>query len=331
MKHLSFVQPRFESFVGPRRKFICLIQAIIMLMCSIAGDPRVKKPRRDRADAALEALTPEDIVACGLAADFGEVCLSFLRIFDVSFHDPARTLREKREFVHALKVLFLQGHILAAIPPEARVQSFSGGVITAKTLTQIAVEQCAEKRTFYYGSKVKVLWGRNAAADAKEALTHLQDAVEQTIERIGTDLNERDLMNRLECFDLEQWQEAKRLLRGSEAEKGGGAENQQPLAQGARCPFRQAGRPAGRSPVAAHGGPQDRASRLEAHGPGAVRGRRVRPPRRCRRVRAVPGRAFRGSRGPGPGRRATPSPGRRARPGCRRDRPGPSPSPGRRA
>ena len=118
LKHLSFVQPRFESFVGPRRKFICMIQAIIMLLCSIAADPRVKKPRRDRADAALDALTPQDIIACGLAADFGEVCLSFLRIFDVSFHDPARTLREKREFVHALKVLFLEGHILAAIPPK---------------------------------------------------------------------------------------------------------------------------------------------------------------------------------------------------------------------
>ena len=47
LKHLSFVQPRFESFVGPRRKFICLIQAIIMLLCSIAADQwREEAPAR---------------------------------------------------------------------------------------------------------------------------------------------------------------------------------------------------------------------------------------------------------------------------------------------
>ena len=109
-----------------------------MLLCSVAGDPRLEKARRDRAQDALEAITPADIIACGLAADFGEVCLSFLRTFDVSFHDPARTLREKREFVRALRVLFLDGHILAAIPADARVQAFSGGEVTAKTLTQIA-------------------------------------------------------------------------------------------------------------------------------------------------------------------------------------------------
>ena len=35
MKHFCFVKPRFESFVGPRRKYICLLQAIVMLLCGI--------------------------------------------------------------------------------------------------------------------------------------------------------------------------------------------------------------------------------------------------------------------------------------------------------
>ena len=117
-----------------------------MLLCGVAGDPRIEKPRRDRAEAALGAMTPGDIIACGLAADFGEVCLSFIRTFDVNFHDPARTLREKREFVRALRLLFIDGHILSEAPPDARVQSFSGGEIAAKTFIQIAIEQCAEMR-----------------------------------------------------------------------------------------------------------------------------------------------------------------------------------------
>ena len=163
-----------------------------MLLCGVAGDPRIEKPRRDRAEAALGAMTPGDIIACGLAADFGEVCLSFIRTFDVNFHDPARTLREKREFIRALRVLFLDGHIVAEIPADARIQAFSGGQVAAKTLTQIALEQCEPMRTFYYGSRTKVLWSRTSASDTKRAVAHLQDVVEACITRVETDLYERD-------------------------------------------------------------------------------------------------------------------------------------------
>ena len=185
-----------------------------MLLFSIAGNPREKKDRWDRAEAALNAMTAEDTLSCGLVADYCEVCLSFIRTFDVSAHDPARTLPEKREFIHVLTVLFLEGHILAELPPDARAQACSGGEIPAKTLTQIAVEQLQPMRTFYYGSKTKVLWARGANERCREALRRLQDCVRVCIARLDADLYERDILNRLECFDLAQWNAACDAVRG---------------------------------------------------------------------------------------------------------------------
>lgn len=113
LKHLSFAKQRFDSFVGPRRKYICLLQAIVMLLCGIAGDPRQKKAIRDRAEAALDAITPADTLACGMAADFAEECLAFIRCFDVGEHDCALSPSQRRKFQRALKILFLDGYIYA--------------------------------------------------------------------------------------------------------------------------------------------------------------------------------------------------------------------------
>jgi len=214
LQHFRYARPRFESFVGPRRKYICLLQAICMLLCSVAGDPRATKGRRDRAEAALEAMTAGDVIAHGLAGDYGEVCLQFLRLFDVSWHDPALTLGQKEEFLQVLQVLFLDGHIVASTPPDAAVRRYFGGEVAAKTLTQIAMEQLQPMRTFYYGSKTKVLWSRDARNDCREALARLQDVVAACRGRIDADLYDRDLLNQLAGIDLSAWAAA----RGKEDE-----------------------------------------------------------------------------------------------------------------
>ena len=129
LKHFSFAKQRFDSFVGPRRKYICLLQAIVMLLCGLAGDPRQSKDIRDRAEEALDAITPADTLACGMAADFAEECLDFIRRFDVGDHDCAKSASQKRKFQRALKVLFLDGYIYAAPTSAAR-----GGQIPSSPL-----------------------------------------------------------------------------------------------------------------------------------------------------------------------------------------------------
>jgi len=109
LKHMSFAKQRFESFVGPRRKYICLLQAIVMLLCGLAGDPRQDRGTRDRAEQSLDAITPADILTCGLAADFAECCLSFIRAFDVGDHDCASSAAQLREFRGQDRRVVLEG------------------------------------------------------------------------------------------------------------------------------------------------------------------------------------------------------------------------------
>jgi len=66
-----------------------------MVLAIKAGDDRLDSAVRRRAEAALKAMDKsEDCFVAGLAGDYGEVCLKFLRYFDVRDHDPARTARE---------------------------------------------------------------------------------------------------------------------------------------------------------------------------------------------------------------------------------------------
>ncbi len=145
LRHLAFVQPRFESFVSPRRRYACLLRAIAQVLVTKAGDPRLSSEVRKRADAALNAMSGRDCFAAGLAGDYGEVCLEFLRYFDVSDHDPARTATEVEGFVKALRCLFVEGYVLCS-SGETEIP----GLGARKTLAQIALENIEEPLVLRY-------------------------------------------------------------------------------------------------------------------------------------------------------------------------------------
>jgi len=133
LRHLGFVEPRWESFVAPRRRYVCLLRAIAHLLVLKAGDMRQKPEVRARAQAALDAMTPEDCFTAGVAGDYGEVCLEFLRVFDVTDMDPARLTPELYDFKRALHTFFVEGYLLCESDP-ACVDA------AGKTLAQIALE-----------------------------------------------------------------------------------------------------------------------------------------------------------------------------------------------
>ncbi len=208
LRHFSFVQPRFESFVGPRRKYVCLLTAIAMLLCNIANDPRQDKRKRERAVAALDAMTPQDIFDCGLAADFSEVCLAFLREFDVDDRDPAASRVDVERFVATLHTLFVDGYILCDSGAEV------AGLGEAKTLTQVAFEQCAEMRTFHYNNRVKVLWSRTAKEEVESSMAAMRSLTRDTAERLQADFSNHDLYLHLGVFDLRAWSDALAATQG---------------------------------------------------------------------------------------------------------------------
>ena len=75
MRHLSYAPQRFESWADPRRKYACCLNAIALILADIASDTRLPAPQRERAEACLDAMTPQDILEAGIAADFGEISM----------------------------------------------------------------------------------------------------------------------------------------------------------------------------------------------------------------------------------------------------------------
>ena len=56
LRHMSCVQPRFESFVSPRRRYVCLLRAIAMVLAPKAGDVRLDSKVQKRAQEALQEM-----------------------------------------------------------------------------------------------------------------------------------------------------------------------------------------------------------------------------------------------------------------------------------
>ena len=75
MRHLRYAPQRFESWADPRRKYACCLNAIALILADIASDTRLPAPQRERAEACLDAMTPQDILEAGIAADFGEISM----------------------------------------------------------------------------------------------------------------------------------------------------------------------------------------------------------------------------------------------------------------
>ena len=205
VRDLSFAQPRFESFVVPRRRYVCLLRPIAQLLATKAGDSRLSGQQRRSAQQSLEAMDGKDCFVAGLAGDYGEVCLKFLRYFDVRDHDPARAYRHVQKFVSTLRHLFVQGYAVCDPAPTA----VPGSGTQMKTLAQVAVQTVAEPLVVSYGGKSWTLWGRGVSwPDCKKALAAMSSVATDVIERLMAEFHSDDLYMAYSAFDLDRWESA---------------------------------------------------------------------------------------------------------------------------
>lgn len=79
LRHFSYAPHRWESLAGPRRHYVCLLNAIFMCLGSIANDSRQTADVRQRAEHCMDCMSARDILEAGLAGDFSEVCMRFSR------------------------------------------------------------------------------------------------------------------------------------------------------------------------------------------------------------------------------------------------------------
>ena len=170
MRHFSYAKQRFDSFAAPLRKYCCMVNAIALLLATVASDKRQQAATRARAATSLEAMTFEKLLAAGVSADYAEECADFIRQFDVDDHDPALTGAQARRFEERMRQLFQQAHILRKPP-------------TGQTLTNIVIEQCSEARAIPYGDRIKVLWTRGSRDKVQGVMKSIQVVVDTMLER----------------------------------------------------------------------------------------------------------------------------------------------------
>ena len=146
LRHFSHAPHRWESFAAPRRQYCCMLVAIFKCLGGIAGDWRNDKSKRERAEKCMDAMSGRHAVECGIAADYSEVCMRFIRRWDRRDKDPATSSRVLADFRHQVDTLFIKGYILCD-PAEATgnpMPGTSGSIAGTKTITQIAMEQLLE-------------------------------------------------------------------------------------------------------------------------------------------------------------------------------------------
>ena len=194
MRHFSFAAHRFESMNEPRRKYACVLHAVILLLADIAGDSRRKKEDRQRAEESLDAMTTQDLLETGLAGDFAELAMQTLRLFDRSDPDPALASTALADFADRVRRLFIDGYIMMQ-PDQPHL----------KTLTQIVLEQCSDIREFHYGERVKVSWTKTTKPECQETLREIGGIAADMLERIRADFGQNDLYMQFEAMDVNAW------------------------------------------------------------------------------------------------------------------------------
>ena len=114
LKHLRFAKQRFDSSADPVAKVAFMLLPLATMLAYIGSDERHKPCDRERAQTLLKKLDSKFALAIGVSADWGLVTQAFLRIFDKSAHDIAKTDSEIRAFEKVMRVLFAQGGVFSS-------------------------------------------------------------------------------------------------------------------------------------------------------------------------------------------------------------------------
>ena len=228
LRHFSFAPHRWESFAAPRRQYCCMLQAIFKCLGVIAGDWRVDKAKRVHAEKCMDDMSGAHAVEVGIAGDYSEACMRFIRLWDQPDKDPATSAKDIAEFRHLIDVLFVKGYILCD-PGDADGESpleRLGGTAghCGRTITQIAFEQLmqAEHSHVTVMGRQKRMWWRGNKEAVLDMMKEVKCAVQGAFERMDADFSPNSLYLCFEVFDLAAWQtilkaddvsESQRLLR----------------------------------------------------------------------------------------------------------------------
>ena len=207
-KCMQFAKQRFDSVATPMRQFCCLLTAIAMLLAHAATDTRGKAPVRARARRRLQEL-PDHIPTAGLCATYAEESIRFVRLFDKSQHDPARTWGQLRKFTADMHTLFCEGHIWS---------EGTGASRSEQTFLETVIHEAKSAPTIYYGEDGRVL--RLFQRPSVEQQQWLQASVHQVtramLDRVEVEIGIENAMVLFTALDLGRWHQA--LMSGRQGQ-----------------------------------------------------------------------------------------------------------------
>ena len=135
----------------------------------------------------------------------------FIRTWDRHDRDPAEASRTLTDFRNTLHTLFVEGYILCDPgghgegSPNRPDLCTIAGLGPAKTITQIALEQCEDMLVVNVGAKQKRLWSRTSHADCTVVMAEMKSIVGDVMARLDADFATNDLYMCLRAFDLREW------------------------------------------------------------------------------------------------------------------------------
>ena len=121
LKHLRFAKQRFDSSADPMAKVAYMLLPLATLLAFIGSDERHKLCDRERAKTLLKKLDSKFALAIGVSADWGLVRQAYLRLFDTTMHDIAKTHSEIQAFKDVLRILFVEGGLFTCGDLEGRI------------------------------------------------------------------------------------------------------------------------------------------------------------------------------------------------------------------
>ena len=197
LRHFSFAKQRFDSYAEPLMKFCLLLRAVCMLLAMKAADLRNNKEVRDRAATVLRSIDAADCVSFGISGDFAEETLRFVRELEPADLDVASIPRLTRDFLARMKLLFMDGHILAKVPDDAGQG--------ARTLTQMVMDQVEQPVPIHFGNQVHHLHTKALPGQIRETMKSIGSVVDLMSQRVEVDLMGDPIGAALQAFDMELW------------------------------------------------------------------------------------------------------------------------------
>ena len=158
---------------------------------TIAGDWRIDKAKRDRAEKCMDAMSGSHAVEAGVAGDYSEACMRFIRLWDRPDKDPATSPKAIAEFRHMINTLFVKSYILCdpGDPGDVDEEPESLGVTAghgARAITQIAFEQLMQSEDLQVDvmGRQKRMWWSSSKQAVLDMMAEVKSAVRAMLERL---------------------------------------------------------------------------------------------------------------------------------------------------